>query len=94
MSHSNVYKGIEIPNGSINMDLNFSKPQDIYFSFPYRINNSRFYDLEDIQIYVTLKLNYTYKNTQEKIQSIILQETEGPFFLKVSKDLSDTLYRN
>lgn len=94
ISLTNVYKGIEIRSGTINMDLNFSKPQDIYFIFPYRIINSGFYELEDIQISITLKLNYTNKNTQEKIQSIILQETEGAFFLKVGNDLSDTLYRN
>lgn len=94
VSITQVYKELEIPSAPVEMNLNFSEPREVYISFPYRIKNSGFYNLEDIEISISLKLNYTNKNTHNKTQAYILQSTTGSYPVRVSKSLSEVLYED
>ncbi len=94
ISITQVYKELEIPSAPVEMNLNFSEPQEVYLSFPYKIKNSGFYNLEDIEISISLRLNYTDKKSQKETQAIILETSINSYSLRASKSFSDTIFED
>ena len=84
-----VYEGISLPSGPISIGLNFSDPTNIYISFPYSVENRGFYDLADISLKVSLKLDYSHKDTGEKRRQIILSEYGNNGFVKAGRTYED-----
>ncbi len=81
ISISRVYEGIYIPDversEELHINLNFSEPTKIKFILPYKIENNGFYDLNDINLKISLKLVYINKDTEEECVQTILTKNNS-----------------
>ncbi|MHA1376489.1 MAG: hypothetical protein ACTSR7_19600, partial [Promethearchaeota archaeon] len=89
-----VYNGIKIPNGFISIGLNFSDPTSVHINLPYEVDNKGFYDLRDISIKISLRLDYTHKYTDEKRSQLIISARGNQGFALVGEVFQDTYYKD
>ena len=89
-----VYEGLSLPDGEVSISLNFTEPEDIHISFPYKIKNSGYYSLEDIRLKVSLRLDFTSIDTGNKTQQVIFSKRSESQSVAVGKTLTDIFYKD
>ncbi len=89
-----VYEGLSLPDGEVSINLNFTQPEDIHISFPYKIKNSGYYSLEDIRLKVSLRLDYTSIDTGNRSQQVIFSKRTESQVVAIGKTLTDTFYKD
>ncbi len=89
-----VYEGLSLPDGEVSINLNFTRPEDIHISFPYKIKNSGYYSLEDIRLKVSLRLDFTSIDTGNKTQQVIFSKRSESQSVAIGKTLTDTFYKD
>lgn len=89
-----AYEGIELPSGSVSINLDFIEPQGVYISFPFKVKNSGFYDLIDLSFEITLTLFYTDRFTDVLAQEQILSSSSESFRINKGKSIFNIFHRD
>ena len=89
-----VYEGLSLPDGEVSINLNFTQPEDIHISFPYKIKNSGYYSLRDIRLKVSLRLDYTNIDTGNRTQQVVFSKRSESQSVAIGKTLTDTFYKD
>ncbi|MFX1349976.1 MAG: hypothetical protein ACFE92_15005 [Promethearchaeota archaeon] len=89
-----VYEGIELPGGPVSINLNFADPINTKIYFPFKIKNSGFHSLKNINLKIALKLDYTNKFSDQRTREVIFSANYGSFNLGIGKILSEVFYED
>lgn len=64
---SQMFDNIKVPDGAIDLNLDIYNPEDMEVNFPYYIRNQGIYDLNNLNIDVSVFVNYIDVGTREDI---------------------------
>lgn len=65
---------MEFPNGEPEIVINYTDPLETKFIFPFKIENSGYHNIQDIQVFASLKVIYTDKDNDKEKELTLLED--------------------